>query len=108
MEHVREKLLPLLKSGSEMTDADRELMTLYSDSILPYEPAIYAADIMADQRKESILALSRSLDVVETVIRGPMLTGRWPSLADVQFFPSMCLFHLTLPVHVSREIILQL
>lgn len=102
LEQVRDELLQIVKGDAAVTDADRELISLFEESILPLQPAVYAGGLVADERKTSIQTLSKNLDIVEGVIRGPMLTGKSPSLSDVHLFPSMCLFHMTLPVHVRE------
>jgi len=99
---TREELLAAIKAAP-VTDADRKLVTLYSELIAPFESAVYAPGLVVDDRKDAICTLSRSLDVLEGAVHGPLLSGASLSMADAQLFPSMCLLHQTLPTHFGWE-----
>jgi len=96
---ARQKLLAALSPDVLVTEADREIVSLYDESIAPFEPAVYQPGLVVDDRKSAICSLSKSLDMVEGVVRGPMLSGASLSTADASLFPSMCLLQMTLPTH---------
>lgn len=92
-----------LRGGLRIEDNDQaksaEILRLHSESIMPLEHRIYLPDISPDNRKAAIVAIARSLDVVEEAARGPLLAGSKCTLADASFFPSMALFAQVLVPH---------
>ena len=75
------------------------MVTLYGDLIAPFETAVYAPNLLIDDRKSAIVSLSKNLDVIEGAVRGPLLSGSSLSTADAQLYPSVALLHMTLPTH---------
>lgn len=74
-----------------------KIIKVHAENIAPNVPKIYMSTVAADGRKAAIEKLSRSLDVLEETIQGPMLAGKGLSVADAVLLPSMILCDKTLP-----------
>lgn len=81
----------------DANEASAKLLTLHDDMLAPLVPPIFDASFTKDDRRAAIEDLSRSLDIVEEVAQGPLLTGRDITSADATLFPVMALCSLTLP-----------
>lgn len=75
------------------------LCELYKAEMLPFISAVYDPNLSESSRKESIEALSRSLDLLEEAAVGPRLAGMNISVADTVIYPAMSLLQQTLPQH---------
>ena len=73
------------------------IMQVNDNELLPTLPKLYLPSLGADERRAAIEDLSRSLDVVEENVRGPLLAGSEPSLADAALLPSIIVCERTLP-----------
>ena len=72
LDAARSELMAAIKDDAPVTEADRELVAMYSELIAPFEDAVYAPALEKDERADRIVSLSKNLDVVEGAVRGPM------------------------------------
>ena len=79
------------------------ILDIHSSGIASLTPKIYEAQISTEERVSAIQDLAVSLDELEAVAVGPMLTGKQLSLADAACFPSFALFEQTLPQFFGWE-----
>ena len=79
------------------------ILDMHSSGIASLTPKIYQPQTTTEERVNAIRNLAVSLDELEAVAVGPMLTGKHLSLADAAFFPWIVLFEKTLPLYFGWE-----
>ena len=96
---AEQTILAAVKPGDAVGDDAAALVALHDTSIAPLRAALWRSDMSRDDRKIAICDLSRSMDEIDNLVRGPLLSGKSLSVADAKLFPSFCLMHKTLPQH---------
>ena len=97
---ISRELFETLNVGDSSEDTISQKITeVHAEAVEPRVLKIYTPSAPKEERRAAIEGLSRSLDELEEVVRGPMLAGSDLSAADAVLFPSIALCELTLPVH---------
>ena len=105
LDKSREDLINELELPSKVPDDEvsSRICLLYTEVARELVPAIFSADESEETRVAAIETVSCKLDVLEETIKGPLLTGSKPTVADAIVYPSMALFELSLPKYFGWE-----